>query len=246
MEYVEILRARRILFWYGMVLLAIVVLTVLGIYSGHKSVHSDGGNLKFSWLVTAGTFGALIVATFIAPGLNAELATTPITWTRPVTRESIAWRYIGIDIATIAIGYALMVGVLLVVCAVIGALGLIAFNAADSLLALALGMGAAVMWYAMISVVAARLPGRGGMIAGLSWAVFFVLIILTAAPFPPLFHAVFTALDYLNPIAWLGNMGSSGRHEIITLSEPLRAAGAWGIAAIAIVASVRLWSTREA
>ena len=246
MEYVEILRARRILLWYGIVLLAIVGLAILAVYSGNGKVHTENGTVNFSSFVKAGTFGALVVATFIAPGLSAESATTPIIWTRPVTRESIAWRYIGIDVATIVIGYALLVASSLIVAAAADLLRLVTFTATASLTAFALGMGAAVMWYAMISVVAARLPGRGGMIAGLSWAVFLVTVALTAAPFPPLIHAVFTLLDYLNPMAWLGNMGSSERHEIIALSAPLRAAGTWGIAAIAIVASVRLWSTREA
>jgi hypothetical protein len=68
-----------------------------------------------------------------------------------------------------------------------------------------------------------------------------------AAPLPALLHFLIIALNYLNPLAWLGNLGShSGGSHIIPFDAPVRAAGAWAIALVAVVASVKLWSTREA
>ena len=91
MEYVEILRARRMLFWFGIVLLGMVALTAVSIYGGHAEVQRGTGAVLLSKLVGGAVFGALVVATFMATGLNAEFATTAIAWTRPKTREAIAW-----------------------------------------------------------------------------------------------------------------------------------------------------------
>jgi hypothetical protein len=98
-------------------------------------------------------------------------------------------------------------------------------------------------------VAAARVEGHGARFAALSWAIFLILVLVTAAPVPALIHYLIVALNYLNPLAWLGNLGSShsdGGNHVIPFAASIRAAGAWAIAIVAIVASVKLWSTREA
>jgi hypothetical protein len=239
-EYVEILRARRVLFWSVMVLLGFVVLTALSIYGGHANVDNRNGTVRFSVLVSGAVFAALIVATFIAPGLNAEAATTPIIWTRPQPRDAIAWRYVGVDAATIAIGYVLMLLAILAESALMGFLGKITFDAAPSLQHFVLGLGGALMWYGLVTVAAARLPGRGGLIAGLSWAVFLIVAGVVAAPLPPLLHYIIVALNYLNPFAYVGGTTAAAPFDI-----SVRTALVWAIAIVATVAGVRLWSTRE-
>jgi hypothetical protein len=247
-EYVEIVRARRVLFWYTAALLISFVVTAIAVYFSH---HVNGGpnrHENLSAFVGAAAFGALIVATFLATGLNAEHATTAIIWTRPQSRETIAWRYIAVDFAAILAAYAILLAFIVGGMALFGVLSIVAFDPARSLTVFLLGTGAAVMWYGLIAVAAARVEGHGARLAGLSWAVFIILVLMAALPLPDLLHYLVVALNYLNPLAWLGNLGSShsdGGH-LIPFSAPVRAAGAWLIAMIAIVASVKLWSTREA
>jgi hypothetical protein len=248
-EYVEILRARRVLFWYAAVLLGFFVLTTIAIYSSHSHVGGGSGpNENLSAFVGAASLGALLAATFLATGLNAEHTTTAIIWTRPQSRETIAWRYIAVDFAAILAAFAILLAFILGGMALFGVLSLVWFDPAKSLTEFLLGMGAAVMWYGLIAVAAARVEGHGARFAGLSWAIFLILVLIAAAPLPDLLHYLIVALNYLNPLAWLGNLGSShgdGGH-LIPFSAPVRAAGAWLIAMVAIVASVKLWSTREA
>jgi hypothetical protein len=247
-EYVEILRAQRFLFWYAGSLLGCFLLTLIAVYSSHAHGHSTfSGSENMSSFVGVASFGALIAATFLATGLNAEHATTAIIWTRPQSRESIAWRYIAVDLVAILAAYVFLVVLIFGAMALFGALSVVRFDPAGILKVFLLGMGAATMWYGLISVAAARVEGHGARFAGLSWAVFIILGAVTAAPLPDLLHYIIIALNYLNPLAWLGNLGShsSGGHTI-PFSASVRAAGAWLIAIVAIVAGVKLWATREA
>ena len=248
MEYVEIQRARRVLFWYAVVLLGCFALAVIAIYSSHPHVSGGpNGHENLSSFLGAAVFGALIVATFLATGLNAEHATTAIIWTRPRSRESIAWRYIAVDLAAIVAAYVILLALIVGGMALFGVLSFVRFDAAKSLTVLLLCMGVAAMWYGLISVAAARVAGHGARFASLSWAVFLILGGLAAAPLPDLLHYLIVALNYLNPLSWLGHIGSSSHsNNVIPFDAPVRAAGAWAIAIVAIVASVKLWATREA
>jgi hypothetical protein len=248
MEYVEIQRAKRVLFWYGAVVLAIVAIALIAIFSGtHGSrLHHGGGTEDTSALVGVSSFGGLLVATFVASALSSEAATAPIIWTRPRRREEMALRYVAVDVATIILGYLMLFAAMIFVTAVIGALPAVRFDAAETAGAFGIGLGACLMWYALVSLVAVRLPARGGLIAGLSWPAFLILGALYAAPLPNLLHDLVYALNYLSPLAWL-DLGSSSSHDqIIPFSEPVRILGTWLIALAATAASIRLWSTREA
>jgi hypothetical protein len=249
-EYVEIQRVRRVLFWYTVSLLGLFVLTAIAVYSSHAHVSGGvgpNGHENLSAFVGAAVFGGLIVATVLATGLNAEHATTAIIWTRPRSRESIAWRYIAVDFTAIVAAYAILLAYIVGGMALFGVLQYVWFDPAKTLTVVLLGMGVAAMWYGLISVAAARVEGHGARFAGLSWAIFIILALVFAAPLPALLHFLIIALNYLNPLAWLGNLGShsSGSH-IIPFDASVRAAGAWAIAVVAIVASVKLWATREA
>lgn len=253
MEYVEILRARGILRIYALVLLAGLVLAAVSLYSsqfaGHVAVHVEAGTPGtvgvYSSVLGACAMVAFIIATCIAPGLSAESSTLAITWTRPVPRSTIAWRFIAIDLATIVVSYAAFFVVVLIVLAMFGLLGAFRFDGAEAAAIVARGLGCALMWYALVTLVTARVSGRGGMIAGLSWVAFLVLGGLWAAPFPTLIHWLIAALEYLNPLAYFGNIGSSGNQSIIPLSGAVRTLMTWCIGIAALVATVRLWSARE-
>ncbi len=248
MHYVEMLRARRVLLWYAGVLLACMILTVIGNYANVSIMVSSGGvgNISATTLAAGCGFGAWIVTTFVASGLNTEIAMTPIVWTRPVRRETIAWRYVAVDVVGILIGYAVLVTVLCLFFASFGALGAVTFDAKTPV-AVALAVGSALMWYGLILLATARLPGRGAMVAGLSWGVAFALLGLWAIPMP-LLHAVVHVLNFVNPLAWFGDLSVGARHHadaIIPLPDNVRAMCVWAIAAATTAAGVRLWATRE-
>ncbi len=189
MQYVEILRARRALLWYTGVLLALMIVVILSVYAGsHSAIRTGGGSVPLSHLIVAAAFGAWIVATIVVPGLSSESAhTTPIVWTRPLSRDRIAWRYIAIDAVAILLGYVIVIDVVILGIAAFGGLQLLAVDS-SALPAFVLGLGTALMWYALALAVSARFPGRGSMIAGVSWAAFIVLGTLWAAPMPPMLH----------------------------------------------------------
>jgi hypothetical protein len=96
------------------------------------------------------------------------------------------------------------------------------YDVPQMLTALAGGFGCMLMWYALVMLAAARLPGRGAMIAWLSWLVFLTLSGLWAVHFPPLIHGLIVALNYLNPLAYFGNHGSGVQQQLLALNEGLR------------------------
>jgi hypothetical protein len=247
MEYVQILRARRILTWYTGLLIAGLVIEAISYYSGSHRNTQDG-SVGFHLLAAGAGVAALIIATLVAPGLSAEAAnTTALIWTRPVPRDAIAARFIGIDIAAILIGYVITLAAIMIGITIVGGLREVTYDPPAILRSVCLAVGGALMWYAVISVAAARFPGRGPLIAGLTWGVFPVLAALYHAHnFPIWLHDVIYVLDFLNPMAWLGGTTPQGSSSIIPLSVWGRTLGESAIALVLAAASVRLWSTREA
>lgn len=250
MEYVQILRSQRVLLWYAGILLSLLLLVVFSIYAGsHGELETGaGGGPHLSHLLQGCMLGAFIVATCVAPGLfGAESTTTPIIWTRPMARDAIAWRYVAVDLLTIAVSYVIALVVCLLFLASFGALRLVTVDAASPVIAV-MSLGCAFMAYALMGLVQARLPGHAARMVTLMWAAFLIVGALWAVPTAPPVHALITALNYLNPLAWgdcisVGHLGTT-RHPI-ELAAGVRAAFAWLIGAVAIVAAVRLWSTRE-
>jgi hypothetical protein len=250
MEYVEILRARKVVRNFALVLLAGFVLTAISLFSGHTTVQVEGahtGTVALSSVLAGCALVAFIIATCIAPGLSAESSTLAITWTRPVSRARIVARFIAVDLAAIVVSFALAFVTALIFLAMFHALGALQFNGARALAVLGLGLGCTLMWYSLVTLASTRLPGRGGMIAGLSWVAFLVLTGLWAAPFPPLLHGLIVLLNYLNPLAYFGNHLSSGdSSQILPFGDVVRTLLAWCIGIAALFGTVRLWSTREA
>jgi len=247
MEYVQILRARRILTWYTGIIVAGLIIEAISYYAGHGNNQNDG-TIPFHMLAAGAGAAALIVATLVAPGLSAEASnTTALIWTRPVPRDAIAARFIGVDIAAIVIGYAITLVAILIGIAIVGGLPSVTFEAVPILRSVCLALGGAFMWYAVISAAASRLPGRGPLLAGLAWGVFPVLAALYHAHhFPVWLHDVIYVLNIVNPIAWLGGTTPQSNSSIIPLSVWGRTFGETAIAIALAVTSIRLWSTREA
>ncbi len=246
MEYVQILRARRILTWFVGFLIVGLVIEAISFYAGHGHNENDGP-VPFSSLAGVASIAALIIATFVASGLSAEASnTTALIWTRPVPRDVIGARFVAVDVAAIVLGYVIMLVAIVVGIAIIGGLPSLEFDGARTVRAALLGLGGSLMWYAVISVAASRLPGRGPLLAGLSWGLFPILASLVFFHFPVWLHDVIYALNYLNPMAWMGGMTPQRDMSIFPLDVWPRIACEWAICLVLLVASVRLWSTREA
>jgi hypothetical protein len=249
MYYVELQRARRVLFWYTISVFGIVAIIAISVLGRHGNIE-DVGTIPLSELLIACTVGAYVVATIVSTGLVSESATLPITWTRPVPRDRIAWTFVAIDVAAILAGYLVIIAAVLLCLAIFGLLGYVQVTP-GAWSAFVLGLGSAVMWYALTSAASSRLSAHGVRVAALSWFAFLVIGGVWAAPLPAPLHAVLTALNYLNPMAYIngvvvdGHVHASGRHAIM-LSQTARIALEWIISAVAVIVAVRLWSTREA
>ncbi len=117
----------------------------------------------------------------------------------------------------------------------------------DLALDLAVLVAVGVMWYGMIVLISSFVPGRGNTVVWAAWAYALFVPGLTAIPLPPLGHAITLALNYINPLTYLGAFGSETPHHASMLpgGEPVHAAIAFGIGVVALAAGTRLWATRE-
>jgi len=247
MYYVELMRARRVLFWYTIIVFGLAAIVAVSAITSHGSTHIV--QLPLADILLACVVGAYVVATILSTGLVSEASTLPITWTRPVPRQWIAWSFVGVDVAAILAGYLVTVAAVLACFAADGLIGYVRVTPAAGLAAV-LAFGSALLWYALTCAASSRLGGHGVRVAALSWFVFLVIGGVWAAPLPAPIHAVLTALNYVNPTAYVNGVMTEGHHarglHPIPSSETLRIALEWSIAAVAAVLAVRLWSTREA
>jgi hypothetical protein len=67
-----------------------------------------------------------------------------------------------------------------------------------------LGLGAALMSYGNAQALTSWHQGKGGMIAGIAWGSYFVLVILGASPLQGVLHEIVMALNVFNPLAYYG------------------------------------------
>jgi len=249
-EFVAMLRAARVLKWYAAVLAVIEVLVFIAIFHGGRPHIGDAPHMRgsqsgipFDALLLGGLLGPLVVSSFLAAGLDGEYRTAAIAWTRPIARLGIAARYIVVDAVALLAAWLVTLVACLIPLAATGLLKFITFTPALGGKAFLLGTGIAVMWYGLVVITAALLPGRGGAVAGWSWGVFLILPGLAHAPFPQLIHEIIIALNYLNPFAYLGGIGSGS--NILGLEPALRISLPWIIGIAAVVAGTQLWARRE-
>ncbi|HEY0394513.1 MAG TPA: hypothetical protein VGD01_08445 [Candidatus Elarobacter sp.] len=259
MYYAELLRARRALVWYGGIFLACAALGIaLAFKDGPPRMHmSHGANpvIPLAGLLLGAAFGPILLAGFMAVGLDAEFKTAAITWTRPVERLRIALTYVAIDVATLLAAWAFTIAVALIGIAALGLAQYVNGSDAHQLGTwLPLAFGCALMWYGLVLLCTTLLPGRGNAIVGASWAYALFVPGLAAIPFPPLLHKVMVALNYINPLAYLSSSGpdrggvhvqAGGEGQFFGGSAPSHALVAWLIAIAAVAIGTRLWTVRE-
>jgi len=255
MEYVELLRARRVLFWYGGILFALIAIGLaLAFKDGPPVVQmSHGRNLQipFEALVVGAAFGPLILAAFLGVGLDAEFKTAAITWTRPLARMTIALRYVAIDLGALIVAAIITFAAVMICITALGLLKFVTYGSngipplgpAEYVL---LGLGCAVMWYGLVVLVTMLLPGRGSAVAGGSWAYALIVPALAEIPFPPALHHVMVALNYVNPLAYIGSHGrNGGANHVVVGSSLQHAVAVWLIGIVAVAIATQLWVRRE-
>ncbi len=263
MLYVEWLRVRRRLTIFMSIVLALTALLVLPTYFGHTYVDTHGGisigisgpgtpvgsgsqglqqlvaqlHIPFSALLGIAGLLAYIFAAQVGSSLNAQNASLHLTFTKPQSRERIAFLFFGIDLAGIAIAFVLC---LLIVCVLPLALfGLLGHVYADPFIATsaAVAIGAPFMYYGLLQGATAWSRGGAGAIIGLSWPLFLVTANPGVPPFGPVFNALLAFVRFLNPLEYLGGAITRVVMPAVT-TEPLAAivASVWiiGIAGCAL------------
>ncbi|HEV3088187.1 MAG TPA: hypothetical protein VGX96_13270 [Candidatus Elarobacter sp.] len=242
MEYVAILRARRILTWYAIVIVAIGALGLaLALKDGSPKVTNS--SIPFIGLVIGSMLGPVILASFFAIGLDDEHRTLAIAWTRPIARLAIAWRYVAVAFVGMLASWIFTLAVALAALAVLGLARYIE-PGSQSWTSIPLILGVAVMWYGLVLFVSAVFPGHPARIAGASWAYALIVPALTHVPFPPLLHQVTVALNYLNPLSYLQSSSRPGG-DMVFANGMAGMYVAWAIGIACVVAGTYLWANRE-
>lgn len=257
MELVELFRIRRAFVrYFGILALLLGIMMVSGGHIGlevhtddldqtaQRALHHMAANLNIltmiAMLIAAG------FATFVGPSLYNENDTLDFTWTRPIARTALAARYIAVDVAAVIGAYVVAMLMILAFLRTFSWPIDVEPNAGS---AIALSIGVAVMWYALVAAATAGLRSGGGGLAGILWPVSFLLIGLGQHPAFGVISLIARALDVLNPIAYLeGSSSHGGTTELTSLwaiPVPERAAIVWGLAAILCIVAGFVWKRRE-
>jgi hypothetical protein len=260
MNYIEFLRMRRNLAWYAGPLTALALFAVVSVNmnvhaAGAHSDLRDGLDMAVLFAFPLGT--ALIFATIIGGTLSRENETPEMIRTKPFSLELIAASYLLTGLAAILVAFVIacvlvyLVGLDLALAVGVGPVPL--HFTEQSAVLLALGLGVAFMWYALVQAVAAGLKGRGGTVVGLSWATFTILVALSHATFlPPAVHDLIMLLNVLNPLAYMNSLTTHGDatsvlkpNSIFALDAWVRAGIVWAIALIASGVAIFNWKRLE-
>jgi hypothetical protein len=209
MAYREYLRMRvRIAILVG---IEVLVAALILLTTQHARIELDGRGQSLNTMVkdipVAAIFG---IAGIVSTGMGAFLAslnslsdTLPSVWTKPVSRERMALSIIGVDVLGLVATWIVSVLTGLAVVANLGLFGKLFYDYQATAIGL-LGICAALMAYGNVQAATAWHRGRGGMIAGILWGAYFVLLVLAVTPISPALKDIVVALDTLNPLAYYG------------------------------------------
>jgi hypothetical protein len=253
MEIVETYRQRWWLVWWtaGLLVVAIPLASLIartqvnvnGTTVGPSSALS-GIVFPLSGLALVPMFLGMIFATGAGLSLNRESMTRALSWTKPASRTSIALRIFAVDVALIALLYVITWFV------VLGCLAVGGIHAApDALLgvSIALTLGVAVMWYALIEALTSGFgSGARGIIGGLWPAALFVQ--LATGEYGATLDAVVHAINFFNPLAYASSSSSSGHSGASYWQYPIeeRALVVWILAVALGALATIIWKQREA
>jgi hypothetical protein len=250
MGYVEILRARRTILIYSIIVGALAVLAITGVLSSPKHGitidHGHSGStdvIPLSFLVIGAGFIATIIASILGASLNRERPNLALTWTKPVSRERFALTYIGVDAIGILSAFAIVLAAALFVLWAIGAGGFVAVDR-DVMSDLLLCLGIAFAYYGVLQALSAA-AARGGAAVGISWPVAFALVLVASVQLPAVLHQAIIALNFLNPIAYLTSVGKGTAESILPVTLQVRIALVWLLAVASCAVAVVIWKRLE-
>ncbi len=250
MAYVEFLRVRRSLTWHAGVLLAIMLVALSFSHDTTVSVNGQaalvpGMGIPLGMLAPIGTFFAAIYGTSLGTSLNRENAMRDISWTKPIARGAIALQYVLIDIAGVAIAFALT---MLAVLAVLLRIHIAPVIDASTVPLLVLALGVGVMWYALVQVITFGLPAGGRSLSGILWPV--ALVAYGLGKVPGTVGDAARTLDIINPLAYIGGIAinAAGAHQEALWQLPVeaRALCVWLFAGAFCAVAIGLWPHKEA
>ncbi len=248
MAYVEFLRVRGTLIWFTIVVTILVALALLGYALSdvhHKIIlekHTENVIL-LSWLLVPASYIAGIVACIAGSYLSSEREHVALAWTKPVSRVRFSLGYLAVDVAAILVAYVVVLafGELFT----LWAMGLnhivVDANAGRTFL---VGLGFAFALYGVVRALGTAF-GRGGLIAGMSWAIGSVLVLLGALPLPWVLHDLAIAVNFLNPLAYLAGLGGGNSNSVLPLSFEGRLICEWLLVLVATATSVVAWNRLE-
>jgi hypothetical protein len=268
MTYAQVLRLRNTLTIYGLVIGGVFLLMLLLSHApGHSSFDSDDasdlhhamGNAAFvplSFLFFISGWCAIVIATVISSSLNREYDGVEMVWTKPIDRARLALEYILLDFAAIVVAFVAAAALCVLGVASVGLLTHIVVDP-RTIPTLVIGLGTAFMWYGLVQGITAGMPGRGGMIIGLSWAAAFVLVTLAEATrggsLIHSMHTLLTIVDLFNPIAYFSSYSLSGfgAHPSPVLPQMFagteaRSIMTWALGLVGCVAAIAGWKRLEA
>lgn len=238
MTYVAIKRLRALLTAYAagcavLAAAAIVVVHSHGMFT--VRLQSDSRGVRLTDLLVLGTIMAYTVSSFGGTHLAAERRTLPFLWTRPQARVTSALRIVAVDVVAIAL--AILIGVLAqwLVLATVGLGAQVRFDALAAV-TLALALGSAVAWYALVMLVSAvqRDGDNASVAAVMSWPVFAGIVFLATIALAPDWRWATALVAHLDPLAYLlGSFSDAG--------AGLRAVEVWILAVVAGTLAITGW-----
>lgn len=155
----------------------------------------------FSYYAAIATFLALIVGTVLAaPFARENDGHLEIALTKPIRRETLALKLIGVDLLGILAAWAICVLCLIVGHAIFEAPHL-TLSGRD-LVVILCGWAGAAAWYAMLCAATASMRRAFGIVLGLSWPVSLFIVVLARAQMggsqiAQIIH------DAILPLAWI-------------------------------------------
>ena len=271
MDYIEFLRARRALVIFAIVIFAIAAIVVASVHFALGTVSSNGtsividsshphgigathehsfGPIYLDVIFDGAAFCAIVFGSVLASSLNRANAYANFVFTKPISRERLALRFMSLDAAAIALSFAIACVVALAAIASLGFANLLT-SGPLSIWVAACGLGVAFLWFGLLQAITAPLPGGGGVIVGISWPVFLGLLPLPLfKALGPMVTSLATALDFLNPLYYMPNVTQESHRGISIdtatgLALPLQTAIVWALALVACTSATRIWRRFE-
>jgi hypothetical protein len=204
--------------------------------------------LPFSALLAIAGFVAAIFGTCVGTSLSCENhGHLEIAWTRPASRIGYAARLMAVDVAGII---AIFAYTLALCVAAIYAAGWLHYIVVDG----QAGVNVvrfllyALAWFALVAGLTASVRSRGGTyVAGFSWLVMALLLVLMDLSLPPALHALVKGLNYLNPLLYGSySSGAEAARHVAQIGSVEAMIGLGAIIVLGIVAALTQWRVLEA